>query len=274
MLRVSPRSAQWLFSVVLLAVATTGCQRLARRAESPTPLPTYDAAPTESVTPTMPAPTSVPELSPIPPLPGESADIPPVPPSTAQRLKFDGPFGFTAPVRGDVELTGDEVKGRADDESAPQLPTLPGIAEETESTGPTSDSTGDNVAEVTEPAVPLVVPFPTPNKPRSGAPVELDPSLFLVELFESAMLEAPAEQSVPTTVNGLTIDPQQFDWQSTRISRDPPMWPADGVPPLPVITPGPVRSKWTPEPLPTRPANSRPRRLMLENSDSAIRAIE
>jgi hypothetical protein len=247
--------------VLVLSAATTGCRQLARRSASPTPLPTYDAAPGESVPPTAP---NVPELLPTPTLPGGSTDIPPVPPSTAQSRRLQGVFGFTPPKGGHVEPFADD-----------ELPALPGMTSDAiQPTGSENEVAADEAIELPEAAVPFVMPVPVRVSASDTALIELDSSLFLIELFEGTVEDVPAKPAEPATVTEMTIQPQVDDRATANNPRAPQPWPADGLTPMPVITPGPVRPQWVPEPLPVRPANSRPRRLMIENSDSAIPPIE
>jgi hypothetical protein len=195
-----------------------------------------------------------PRLSPLPPLPNDSMDIPGVPPSTVLIPRLEGTFGFTAPKSADV---------------AP-LPTL--SIDSFDGAIQPAGSTDDAV--IADESAPVLAPLPLPERKRTAELVELDASLFLLELFEDAEIAASGKNAVPTVVNGLSIQPWISERPAAPNTTAPLPWPADGVMPTPTITPGPVMSKWSSEPLPTRPANSRPRRLMVGNSDSEIRPIE
>jgi hypothetical protein len=238
-------------TVVTMATMLTaiGCRQAQTRSGSPTPLPGYQSAPAGS------------DARMIAPPPPDAVQIPGVPPSTAQTPKLEGPFGFTPPKLAGLEPL-----------PALRLPPLP---EESDAAQIQPTSSDEEPIALPEPEVagPVLVPLPSPDQKSEAAAVELDPSLFLIDLFEDAALEAPTPSSPPTTVNGLTIQPGNAGWQAAS-SREPPAWPADGlVSPL-SISPGPVVPKWTSDPFSTRPPNSRPRRLMIENSDSAMRPIE
>jgi hypothetical protein len=250
-----PRTT-WAFrstAIVLTAVvAASGCRQVSRRVDTPTPLPTYQTLPSE---PVLPPATDGPELSPIPPLPGQGAVIPPVPPSTALAIPLESHFGFTAPK---LPVTDDAPRLELPQEDNPPHDIQP---------------TGSDQFPADIETVPQLSPLPMPQKSRTSTPVELDASLFLMDMFEEATSVDTAKPVERTTINGLTIEPWERQPQATP-SREPQPWPANGVTPTLTITPGPIMPKWTSEPLPTRPANSRPRRLMIENSDSAIRPIE
>ncbi|HUQ68266.1 MAG TPA: hypothetical protein VM165_02015 [Planctomycetaceae bacterium] len=246
--------SSWLMVVTVAAVVTSlGCRQVQTRSSSPTPLPAYESAPAFDTSP-MP-----PRLSPVPPPPSDATGIPAIPPSTVMIPKLDGAFGFTAPKLPETDWS-------------PQLPPLP----ETPALDHIQPAgSEDDVAAAAEVDVEVPLFAPMPERKGTVGVVELDPSLFLLELFEEALIEVPSANAVPTTVNGLTIQPwKNPELPSQTINREPPAWPADGVTPTLTITPGPVFPKWTPDPLPTRPPNSQPRRLRVGNSDSEIRPIE
>lgn len=238
---------------VTALVLLLGCRQVTtRQSGSPTPLPGYESGPTMPGVPTSNEP---PLLTPGP----TQTVIPPVPPSTARLNRTDS-FGFTGPKLPEDVLPSLEIPA-SDSEIQP-----------TRSDEVEEDEVEQSADIELPPSMPVL--FPIATKERPAAPVELDPSLFLVELFEDAALEAPTEKSVPTTINGMTIRPLNPEPQIVTGPREPSPWPADGILPTLTITPGPVMPKWTGEPTPTRSAEARPRRLMWENSDSAIRPIE
>jgi hypothetical protein len=247
MTRGSALSVSLTIVTMATVLAVSGCRQAQTRSGTPTPLPGYESDP------------AGPSIAPPPP---SGAGIPGVPPSTAELRNLEGPFGFTPP-----KLTAAEP--------LPAL-TLPPSLEDDEPANiqPTSSDDETIALPETEVTEPTFSPLPlAPAKPETAA-VELDPSLFLLELFEDAALEVPTSSAPPTTVNGLTIQPQPAIRRPSNASRDPLPWPADGVTSTLTIVPGPVMPQWIDEPLPTRAANSRPRRLTIENSDSAIRPIE
>jgi hypothetical protein len=249
MTRGSVLSASLTIVTMATMLTVTGCRQVQTRSGSPTPLPGYQSAP------------NVPDAMIAPPPPESARMIPGVPPSTVQTPKLEGEYGFTSPKL-------------AASESLPVLRLRPLLEDSDAADIQPASSDEETIAlpelEVTRPTL---TPLPSTDQEPDTAAVELDSSLFLMELFEDAALDVPSPAFPPTTINGLTIQPWNAGWQAAP-SREPPPWPADGqVSPL-SITPGPVAPKWASDPFSTRPANSRPRRLMIENSDSAMRPIE
>ena len=251
-----------------------GCRQTAQRVNGPTPLsvPVYS----EPELPPLDSPSPAP-AQPVPLMPPASDDgLPPLPGTafmTPKQVEKIG--GFTRPV------------------APPDAPTLtPPDAFDDAPQLPIRKVAGD---------APLLPTLPTPEsapaEPRlvlrevSSAPVTLDPSLFVLELQDLEQtaelpgltvpdLAVPGESepalAVPTlepTIPLPTIEPQQV-----VVPGQPgmPSWPRGGLPQNMVISPGPVRPKWstTPAPLPADSLNTAPRRLAIDNSDWDLPANE
>jgi hypothetical protein len=274
-------SRGWVLAVLTGTLLSGGCRQTMTRSDSPTPLQ---------------GPASAPAASPqIPGPPAEVHNIPAVPPSTAARPSLEGPFGFTAPKLSEPEP-------RPNDRG--ELDSLLGELDFNDVL-PVASEEADEIAAAAE--LEMALPLFATLKPRETAPVELDASLFLLELLEADLdaeldIELPAKLDISGGVSEVdfpaqpqpvaeVVAPQIQPWtppppaHEPRQSNTPPFTISAWTPPppaheprqlqadgprLPSILPGPVSPQW----IGTTPVPTRPRRLAVKNSDSDLRPIE
>lgn len=273
--------------LALTCCAATGCRQTSRQTASPTLLE-----------PAYADPTSAPnyELSPVPsevgapPLPpADDLVIPPPPASTYVPGRRDDQIGgFTSPPEFQDEPRLPVPAAETEEHSSLRiLPT--GSDEESSADGSEVDEFADQIFERTSETA--AVPMRDFLRKPAAQPVELDSSLFLLELQADALNETlPTESDAAVAIEELPVEievplPAPAP-RSVVVVDDIPQpdhgtsaqpWPKTGVPLDIVITPGPVAPKWSRYESYRNyaaPPAALPRRLANSNSDWELRPIE
>ncbi len=273
--------------LVLTCCAAAGCRQTSRQASSPTLLEPAYAEPTSAPNYEL---TPVPSDAGAPPLPPAEDLVIPPPPGTTQvpAGREDQIGGFTLPPNFQDEPRLPIPASETEDLSA--LPILPtGSDEESSADGSEVDVFADQIFERTTETV--AVPMRDFLRKPAAQPVELDSSLFLLELQADALGETlPIEQDAAVAIEELPVEIEvplpATTPRSLVVVDDIPQpdhgtsaqpWPKTGVPLDIVITPGPVAPKWSRYDSYRNyaaPPAALPRRLANSNSDWELRPIE